>query len=269
MNKKLFALIGGLLVGVLGLSVPAYSDTNRTIGSREYAVYIPDGTGPFSLIIGLHGGFGTIQEFNASTYISTAGVKRGYVVAIPQGMGKSWNVGDCCGPASQLGVDDIGFLLSIINDVSNITAIDKSKVFLMGHSNGGGLAYRFATEHPELIAGVGVQSTSLGIYVPTKPANIFHIHGTADTNVSYYGGIGPNSGQKNIPVAETIGRWVSTLTNPTMTHKLKLNNITEDTYVGSDGHAVKLWTIEGADHAWMDLSTSSILELFTFLRDAQ
>lgn len=263
MNKKLFLLICGLLIGVLGLSVPAYSDVNRRIGNREYAVYIPAGAGPFSLIIGLHGGFGTIQGFDSNTQISTKGVRKGYVVAIPQGTGKSWNVGDCCGLASQLSVDDIGFLLSIINDVSSIANINKSRVFLMGHSNGGELAYRFASEHPEITAGAGVQSTSLGIYIPNKPANILHIHGTADTNVMYNGGISPNSGQQNISVSETIGRWVSPLTNSVMTHKIKLNNVSEDSYAGSDGHTVKLWTVEGGTHAWMDFSTDSILDFFT------
>ena len=50
-------------------------------------------------------------------------------------------------------IDDVGYLESVIDAVGNLYPVDRSRVFLTGHSNGGMMTYRFACEHPELIAG--------------------------------------------------------------------------------------------------------------------
>ena len=35
--------------------------------------------------------------------------KRGFVAVYPDGLGRAWNAGPCCGASSRLGVDDVGF----------------------------------------------------------------------------------------------------------------------------------------------------------------
>ena len=62
----------------------------------------------------------------------------------PEGTGtpKSWNAGGCCSPASTEGVDDMGFMSALVDEAAKRLCVDPSRVYLMGLSNGGYIAYQ-------------------------------------------------------------------------------------------------------------------------------
>ena len=235
-----------------------------TIGSREYELLVPEGQGPFPVIIGLHGGSGVISHFDEKTGLGDAGVSRGYVVLIPQGINGAWSVGGHTTTAAAANAADIKFLFDIVDDASKQVPINSNALFLVGHSNGAGFAYSLAAQYPERVTGVGIYAGSLGGNVPTGPVNVLHIHGTNDTNVQYDGGIGPNSGQVNPPVSETMEKWVAPLTLPVKTTTTLNSFVVEDRWEDPT-HTVVLWSVIGGTHAWPTFVTGAILDFFDTL----
>ena len=70
--------------------------------------------------------------------------------------------------------------------------MDRKRVYLIGHSNGGFMAYRMACQSADLIAGIaslaGTDVPGPRPLPPSEPVNILHIHGTADDDRPYRGG---------------------------------------------------------------------------------
>jgi polyhydroxybutyrate depolymerase len=123
---------------------------------RSYYVHVPegsDGTAPLPVVIALHGAFSTAREFERESGFSLLGDREKFLVVYPQGIGlgnlfRHWNSGHCCGKARKLNLDDVGFVLATVDDVARRNAVDRARLYVVGFSNGGMLAYRIAAEHP-------------------------------------------------------------------------------------------------------------------------
>ena len=80
---------------------------------RTYLVHRPttiDRDDPTSLVVVLHGGFGTAAQARlAYGWDAKADAER-FVVAYPNGLDKAWNAGTCCGRPQRDGADDVKFL---------------------------------------------------------------------------------------------------------------------------------------------------------------
>ena len=50
----------------------------------------------------------------------------------------------CCGRARSLGLDDVGFLDAVLDDVARRVEIDATRIYEVGESNGAMLAYQYA-----------------------------------------------------------------------------------------------------------------------------
>ena len=53
-----------------------------------------------------------------------------------------------------IGQDDTSYIAGLIKETASQINIDKSRVFLFGHSNGGFMAHKLACDHSEMIAGI-------------------------------------------------------------------------------------------------------------------
>lgn len=81
----------------------------------------------------------------------------------PNTRGRVWNGGMCCGIAVRESVDDVAFIVAIIDRVEADHDIDATRVYAFGHSNGGIMSHRLACELSERIVGIGVVAGTLGI----------------------------------------------------------------------------------------------------------
>lgn len=170
---------------------------------RKYNVFTPKELTKdkyYPLIIALHGGVGTAKGFESNSRLNNLAEANGFIVVYPGGINvdsdrvtiQSWNAGDCCGPASRKKVDDVWFISEMLKDLATKYPVDANKIYAVGHSNGGMMAYRLACELPDKIKGIGVQSASIGIpdCKPARDVKVIHIHGTNDKRFPIEGGKG-------------------------------------------------------------------------------
>ncbi|MDD7986571.1 alpha/beta hydrolase [Lentisphaera marina] len=135
---------------------------------QTYVLYIPttyDASEVSPLIILLHGlRSNPKQIINYSGVISEA-EKRGYIIAAPfgyndrgwygsRGKGKSGFAFGKAGDPENLGELSEMDVMNVLKIVQKDFSIDSNRIFLMGHSMGGGGALYLASEHPNKWSGL-------------------------------------------------------------------------------------------------------------------
>jgi polyhydroxybutyrate depolymerase len=102
----------------------------------------------------------------------------------------SWNAGNCCTNATTYQENDLLFASTVIDFVTSKYSIDKSRVWAMGHSNGGMMAYRLACDLSDKVTAIAVVTGALvdDSCNPAKPVSTLHIHGNLDPTVPFHGG---------------------------------------------------------------------------------
>jgi polyhydroxybutyrate depolymerase len=236
---------------------------------RSYLLFAPstiNSMKPAPLVIALHGGLGSAAQFEANSGLSEFAESNGFYVVYPNGISaienqailQTWNAGDCCGPAVQKNVNDIVFIESLIKHLKNSLSIDKRRVFVIGHSNGGMLAFKLACELSDEISGIGVQSASLGINQcqPTFPVSVVHIHGTSDNNFPIDGGVG--SGIAGVPFRSARFAVDSLATSNKCEASPETSKIKENADLAiyswkkcASNVGIRYIIVDGASHAWM------------------
>ena len=169
---------------------------------RNYLVHVPPQAAQgraLPVVLSFHGGGSNAEVMRAYTRMDRAADRDGYIAVYPNGSSGiggrflTWNAGSCCGPAAALQIDDVGFALAVLDDLAGRAAIDSTRVYATGLSNGSMMAYRLAAEASERIAAVaGVAGAmSLARFTPKAPMPVMHIHSTQDHIARYDGGFGP------------------------------------------------------------------------------
>ena len=223
------------------------------------------------LIVALHGAFKTAAKFEKETGLSRLADRDGIVVAYPDGIGilgllQHWNAGFCCGKAARDGIDDIGFISRVIEDTRARLSIDPRRVYLVGFSNGGMLAYRFGAERPRQVAAIAVLGAAIGarsgpdapyerIPTPGDAVPLIVFHGRDDPLIPYDGGraIRRNSPREYLSVADAARFWAGNNrcgASPAIA-RLARGSITEETWACPEPRSdVVVYTLDGWGHRW-------------------
>ena len=190
---------------------------------RSYILHLPkgyDARKTYPVLMGFHGGFGSAQQFEASTGLDTQADMHNFIVIYGQGTSWGrigapvWNAGGCCGQAvnSQKNVDDVNYVRQILKDVDDHYWIDTRRVYATGMSNGAMLAHRLACEASDRIHGIAAVSGTIQITncSPAQRMPILMMQGTNDPRVLYDGGT--SSGPIQItsqPVLQIYREWAA------------------------------------------------------------
>jgi len=154
--------------------------------------------GELPLIVLLHGY--TSSGNRQNTYMGFGSLVEEYdfLMVAPDGTQESagnqsrfWNASEACCNFYSSEVDDVAYIKSIIDGMKARYSVDDSRVYLVGHSNGGFMSYRMAYEHSEDIAAIASLAGASHIdnrEAPSDGVNILQIHGTADGTIDYQGG---------------------------------------------------------------------------------
>ena len=239
--------------------------------SRSYRTYrpasLPAGTA-VPLVLVLHGGLGSGRHAERAYGWNARADREKFVVAYPDGVGRTWNAGPgCCGPAVRDNVDDVGFLQRLVSTVSNATPIDRDRVYVTGMSNGGMMAYRLACESPVFAAIAPVAGTLVTPCPAPASVSVIHIHGTADPTVPYAGGPGNRNDGRMVningpAIPDLINTWRTTgACGPPS--EGTAGPVTTSITACPAGREIELVTIEGAPHKWPGTATDTIWSFFS------
>jgi len=217
-----------LLPGGVGCRVPGLRNfegrglaVTRTAAGREYALDVPPQVAlgkPVPLVVLLHG-YGATGQGQATYFGLDAQVaKRGFLLAKPDGTrdtdgsGKRyWNAfpACCASVADSSPVDDVAFLMALVNDVESAYPVDPDRVYLIGHSNGAFMAYRMACDHAETFAAVVALAGAVepSLCHPSRPVSVAVVHGTQDHVIKVEGGE-TRRDRPYVSLADTVDFWM-------------------------------------------------------------
>ncbi len=186
---------------------------------RTWLLHLPEGYNPdetYSLVIAMHGGFGSGNQFEEQSGLSGKADAAGFIVVYPEGVPsfllgiRTWNAGTCCGFASANNIDDVGFIAALVDTLVANYSIDPNRIYATGMSNGGFMCYRLACELSDRIAAIApVASSSTAPFCsPERAVPIIHFHSYLDTNVPFQGGVGSGfSNHHNPPLDSLLNAW--------------------------------------------------------------
>lgn len=183
-----------------GREAPAPSDLDRRTMrfeglDRTYYLSLPDRSAdsPHPLVVVLHGGRSNASSIARTTEFHRLGRREGFAVVYPEvASGQSvWNDGR---DASDTGVNDVGFVLRLIDELKRTASIDSDRIYATGASNGGMFTQRLACEPGTPFAAVAPVVANLPADLephcnPGRPIPILMIMGTEDALMPYEGGV--------------------------------------------------------------------------------
>ena len=171
------------------------------MGRGDLPISVPDDYDenvPTPLIVSLHGYTGNGARTAAYMGLDEAVDDYDFLLISPNGMREPggdenpyWNASDACCNFYGEETDDVGYIMSIINEMKSRYNVDPLRVYLVGHSNGGFMSYRMAYEHSDTIAAIASLAGANHVEQrdpPPYPVHILQIHGTADSTIRYGGG---------------------------------------------------------------------------------
>lgn len=224
---------------------------------RTFRLYTPpdaEDAGPVPLVVALHGSGNSAESLVDASELDQAADAGGFIVAYPQAVGISWNAGFCCTTGRGDPAADIRFLDQLITEVVATRRVDESRIYAVGFSAGGIMAYRLGCDLAGRLAGVGAIAGTMVLddCRPSRAVSVIAIHGTADDVVPYEGGriMGGATGPAP-PAAGVADRWASLNGCPGPGPAEVRGPVSVTSW--SDCAAktrVRLVTVEGGGHNW-------------------
>lgn len=189
---------------------------------RCYLLHVPDSYNESvatPLIIALHGGTGSARNIEEQTGLAEFSDEKGFILASPNGLKRTWNAGWCCGGAAKNEVNDVGFINALMDEIIANYNIDEKRIYVTGMSNGAMMSYRVACELGHRVAAIApVAGTMvLNSCIFDQSVSVIHFHSRKDQNVPYQGGVGDGiSDHYNSPldsIAEALSDQLFCLTD--------------------------------------------------------
>lgn len=193
---------------------------------RAYLVHVPasyNPATPTAVVLAFHGGGGSMKLQAGDHYGLVAKAESaGFIAVFPNGYSRlrsgllaTWNAGNCCGPARDQQIDDVGFVRAVLAQVQSRYNVDRQRMFATGMSNGGMLSHRLACEMADTLRAIAAVAGTDGTLRcnPVRPISVLHLHAQDDTHVLFQGGAGEDAFRDTSKVAdfvsvpETMARW--------------------------------------------------------------
>ena len=175
-----------------------------------YAVYVPEAYDPkrsWPLIIGLHGLASNPSQLIRYPGFTSLAEKHGYIIACPMGYNSSAWYGAATFVSKRVGKlseQDVMNVLAISRKDFNI---DPGRIYLMGHSMGGGGTFYIAMKHPGIWAALA----------PIAPA--IYARATGLEKIKHIPVICIQGARDRLVKASKTRKWVEQMKELKMEHK--------------------------------------------------
>lgn len=196
--RQALSLFFGLMVAIFQSEASAGQRIERSIRAgereRQYIAHLPDSLSArphWPVIIAFHPALGSAKGMEEYTRLHELEEAKAFVVVYPNGVGRTWNDGKCCGQAARQGIDDVGFVRLLLADLESIVPIEP-KIYVTGWSNGARFVYRLMCDMSPLLAAAAPFAATLelepsGCPAPS-PVPLLHLHGEEDAQAPVTGG---------------------------------------------------------------------------------
>lgn len=223
--------------------------------TREYLYYEPEDLAPGApLVLVLHGFTSNAFAIRDDSSFDLLAEEHGFAVAYPQGWAEPaphWNA-----ELSFSVIDDVGFLVALVEHLQVRHDLSSEEVFATGFSNGGFMTYTLACRAPDTFLAIAsvaglMSGATWDTCVSPNPIGLLHIHGTADEVVPSDGTMTLFGGWGGAPEIDTmLDRW-RTVNDAVIATTVVVNDITTGyRYDSSNGNPLWFYRIEGYPHAW-------------------
>ncbi|MEC9091505.1 MAG: PHB depolymerase family esterase [Planctomycetota bacterium] len=233
---------------------------------REYLLHVPksyDRNQAHPLVINFHGFGDCASEYanniGATLQFNSTANKNNFLVAYPQAAfrekgARYWEPGD--NGTQNILTNDVYFTKQLIADIKKRYNINLSRVYAVGYSNGGMMAYDLACSKKTFIAAIGLMSgTMLGKPSPDIKSQtpVIHFHGIQDEVLPYQG----NEHYQSVP--SLVDSWRQHHSIPRSSGQRKTHNrgnvISESYLAPNHQTAIVLYTIKSehekpGGHVW-------------------
>lgn len=174
--------------------------------SRRYQLFVPPRhrDNLRGLIVALHGGLGSGEVMAQQSGLNAAATRHGFAVAYPDGIGKGWNAGSCCGQPMERNIDDVGFIAALVAQERKRLSLSARQVFGTGFSNGAMLLHRIVCEAPGTFHAIAPVSGGPMINSCDRPQPVatLMIQGKLDDRIPWDGGT--VRGTPRLPMANIV-----------------------------------------------------------------
>ena len=259
LRNKIFYVVFFYLLNTL--AVIAQQNLTGTLNfggiNRNYRLHLPpnyEAGSAIPLVFNFHGFTSNATQQELYSGMNAISDTANFAVCYPNGLNAAWNVGWVFGSNA----DDVGFISALIDDLINKYAVDPSRVYACGMSNGGFMSFRLACELNKKIAAVvsvtgSIAPGRLSLCKPGRSVPVMAIHGTADEIVPFNGSL------ISLPVNQVVSFWSennrcsSNTTFSTYPNVNTTDNSTAEKYIYTDcedDNEVVLIKIIGGGHTW-------------------
>ncbi|MEE2972834.1 MAG: PHB depolymerase family esterase [Planctomycetota bacterium] len=183
----------------LAASTQAYDTIAFPTDRGDVTLYAPsemDPESPLPLVVSLHGYTSSAAEHENYFRLRNLVDERRFLLCVPNGSLDSqgerfWNATEVCCDFEFRRPDDSGYLRGLIEGLMDAYPVDDGSIHVVGHSNGGFMAYRTACDHSDLIASIaslaGATFNVPSDCTPAQPVHVLQIHGTQDDVIAFEG----------------------------------------------------------------------------------
>lgn len=248
---------------------------------REYSVHVPTGYRAgraLPLVLLLHGAGGSGKTMLDRNGWASKADREGFLAVAPDGLPafpdrpvdfrrnpRVWNSGQLRSDGPHATIDDVRFLTAVLDDIARRLGVDPARVFVAGHSNGGGMVFRLAAEQSRRLSAIASVSALCWVDDP-RPARAVPtlvIIGREDPLVPLAGGQtrSPWGDSKRVPpLAQNLAIWAKAMGCTSRPELFSRDGGVEvQRYRGLGGKTVLVSkVIDGQGHTWPGLDDHAL-----------
>lgn len=163
---------------------------------RTYRIHYPaggDASAPTPVVFGLHGGGSEGSVVQQGSGFDAVADSVGFIVVYPNAaLNRNWAEGCDCVRADTAGVDDVGFVLALVDEIAKDWNVDRDRIYSFGISQGGFFAHRLGCDAADRFAAIAVVAGTISLPLsvvcsPSHPVSMAMYMGTLDASVPYDG----------------------------------------------------------------------------------